>query len=214
MRQWFGMSSKTSAVDSTVGLSAEQTNTRMRIEGELQRRYGMLSTLIARQAGPIRNIVSAYPAGGNYLTFDVEAPGGGGNEVSGQPPTPPPWRPPKRRKPIIQPPTMCTLWGPFSDTGEATPLTVTYNLPADSCAGTLTMTGIEDPSRARGDDYGYSFTVDFDGVNAGASGCLVNSSSFLAIPPGVLVVDVHVQPQCVFPLGSQHGTWEVTVTSP
>ncbi len=214
MRQWFGMSSKTSAVDSTVGLSAEQTNTRMRTEGELQRRYGFLSTLIARQAGPIRNIVSAYPAGGNYITFDVESAGGGSSEAFGQEPPIPPWRPPKKRRPIIDPPESCTLWGPFNDSGQATPLTVTYNLPADSCAGTLTMIGIEDSGRARGDDYGYSFTVDFDGVNAGGSGCLVNSSSTLAIPPGVLVIDVHVQPACVFPLGTQHGTWETTVTSP
>jgi hypothetical protein len=175
----------------------------------------MLTTAIARQAGRILNIVSAHPHGGNFLTFDVEGAPGAGNSVGGEGPPPlPPWQPPKKKKPIVQPPMACSIWGPFSSFGEATPLTVSEVLPAGSCAGTLTLIGTEDPSRPRGDDYGYSFTVDYDGINAGGSGCLVNASTSLPIPPGTLTVDVHVTPQCVFPLGTTHGTWYVQMTCP
>jgi hypothetical protein len=214
VRPWQGLSSKTSAVDSTVGISAEQTNTRLQTEGELQRRWGFLSTCIARQDGRIRNIVSAYPAGGNYLTFDVEGPGGTSDIGGFGDPPPPPWLPPKKKKVIINPPQACTIWGNDSDSGSSVNITVSYTLPAGSCAGTLEVFGNEDFNRPRGDDYGYSFTADFDGVNAFASGCLVNSSSSIAIPPGTLTVDVHVQVQCVFPLGTTPGNWVVNVTCP
>lgn len=212
MINWFGLSSGTTPVDSTRGVSEEQSNTRLKVMGECQRRWGMLTTAIARQAGRILNIVSAHPHGGNYLTFDVE--GAGSNSVGGEDPPPPPWQPPKKKKVIVQPPMACATWGPFNSFGEATPLTVSEVLPANSCAGTLTLTGTEDPARPRGDDYGYSFTVDYNGVNAGSSGCLVNASHTIPIPPGTLTIDVHVTPQCVFPLGSQHGTWYVDMTSP
>lgn len=212
---WLGIIRDTTPLDPRPGASELQANTKVTVDNELQRRSGFQSSSIAKQDGPILGIVSADCASGNFLTFLNGTASPSSYEATGfAPPPTPPHLPPKKRKPIVGNPQACTVWGPFSDTGQATPLTTHYVLPVGSCAGTVTMIGMEDTGRARGDDYGYSFTVDFNGVNAGASGCLVNSSSSLAIPPGTLTVDVHVTPQCVFPLGSTHGTWEVQVTSP
>jgi len=56
---WRGISSDTTDVDDTPGVSTQQYNTRMRVEGELQRRYGFISTDLPPDSGPILSIASA-----------------------------------------------------------------------------------------------------------------------------------------------------------
>ena len=100
MTVWQGIRSQTTPVDPTPGVSEWQANTRMRKQGELQRRYGFLSTAIAQQTGAIYDIISANGLGGNFLTFDLNGSeggflfggGGGGN-------WPPPPVGPLRRRP-------------------------------------------------------------------------------------------------------------------
>jgi hypothetical protein len=58
MIEWQGIAADTADVDETSGVSALQLNTRMRIDGELQRRYGMLSTGLPPLDGPVLYIAS------------------------------------------------------------------------------------------------------------------------------------------------------------
>jgi hypothetical protein len=58
MIEWQGIAADTADVDETSGVSALQLNTRMRIDGELQRRYGMLSTGLPPLDGPILYLAS------------------------------------------------------------------------------------------------------------------------------------------------------------
>lgn len=210
--KWRGVTAKSSPVDDTPGVSEYQQNTRMRIEGELQRRWGMMSSAIAKQAGPIYNIASGSPASGNLITFGVFNAAGPSASVNGfGPPPVPPWQPPKRRKPIVPPPGSCTIWGPFSDAGT-TGATNSYVLPAGSCSGTVSVSGMESADRSRTDNYGYSFTVTADAVLILSSGCLINSGAFIAIPPGALAISVVVTAGCA--AGSLVGSWSISVTSP
>lgn len=94
MRVWHGLSSKTSPVDSTPGISESQYNTRLLIAGECQRRPGMIASGIAQQSGRILMIASSIR--GNFLTFDV-----GGGEMEGVIIPDPPIDGPKKKKPDV-----------------------------------------------------------------------------------------------------------------
>ena len=96
---WLGIARDTTSVDPRPGVSEFQANTRMRVSGELQSRWGYLSSAIAQQAGPILGIASANGATGNFLTFNLggAAPG----EVDGFSPVPAQPVGPKRRKPVV-----------------------------------------------------------------------------------------------------------------
>lgn len=139
MIAWQGLSSKTSAVDSTVGISAYQENTRLRIDGELQRRWGMIASGLPKQDGPILLIASAIR--GNFLTFDI-----GGGEVDGFSPLPPPTIDgPKWKKPQViggnpQPPVIDSIT--FSPTSPPATyvignVTMTANVTYDGLSGPL-----------------------------------------------------------------------------
>jgi hypothetical protein len=97
MTIWRGIHSHSTDVDSTPGVSVYQANTRMQKQGELQRRWGFLSSAIAQQSGPIRYIIAANGLGSNFITFNlngsVTAFGGSADEF------PPPPDGPKRRRP-------------------------------------------------------------------------------------------------------------------
>jgi hypothetical protein len=56
---WQGIKADTTDVDETQGASSYQLNTRMQVDGELQRRYGMLSTGLPPLDGPVLYLASA-----------------------------------------------------------------------------------------------------------------------------------------------------------
>lgn len=99
-RQWYGIRTNVTDVLSDFGMPQTQIGTDMRVQGELQRRPGFQSTSIAQQAGPIRYIISAFPPGRPFVTFDVLAPGNV-VEIDGLGPPPPPPPPPKKKRPEI-----------------------------------------------------------------------------------------------------------------
>lgn len=101
MTGWRGVDVMLTPVADVPGVSEYQLNTRMKTEGELQRRWGYQSSSIAQQAGRVLNIVSAYVAGGNYLTFDLGNASGPLGEVGGFVTPVPPIDGPKWRKPIV-----------------------------------------------------------------------------------------------------------------
>lgn len=98
-RQWYGIRTNVTDVLSDFGMPYTQIGTDMRVTGELQRRPGFQSTSIAQQAGPIRYIISAFPPGRPFLTFDIG--GAGAGTIIGEEDAPPPPQQPKRRKPVV-----------------------------------------------------------------------------------------------------------------
>jgi len=64
---WRGIVRDTTDVDDTPGVSHYQTNTRMRIEGELQRRFGFLSSELDQESGPILGLM----AGNNFMVSEA-----------------------------------------------------------------------------------------------------------------------------------------------
>jgi len=100
---WRGIIRDTTPVDPSPGVSELQLNPRMQTANELQRRWGYLSSAIAKQSGPILGIASANGANGNFLTFDVAGStqgftGLGPAGIDTFPPQPPG---PKARRPIV-----------------------------------------------------------------------------------------------------------------
>jgi hypothetical protein len=55
---WQGIKADTTDVDEAQGVSSYQLNTRMQVDGELQRRYGMLSTGLPPLDGPVLYLAS------------------------------------------------------------------------------------------------------------------------------------------------------------
>lgn len=218
---WLGIRRKSSPVDDALGVSEYQANTHLRVQGQASRRPGMLSTSIAKQAGPIYEIMGASGLGSNFLTFDTGGDadgftqaGGGGND-----PWPPPPQPPKKRKPVGERQGACIVWGPLSDTGTDNSGTWTFTLPPDSCPGTLLVGAAEagggsggSGSGGAGGDYGYSFDVLANGVPILSTGCLVNDGAFAAIPAGTTSLQYTVTASCVG--GLVPGTWSILATSP
>ncbi len=101
MTIWRGIHSHSTDVDSTPGVSVYQANTRMQKQGELQRRWGFLSSAIAQQSGPIRYIIAANGLGNNFLTLGLSGSATGFGGGGAGDPWPPPPDGPKARKPIV-----------------------------------------------------------------------------------------------------------------
>ena len=97
---WLGIRTDITPVADIPGTAEWAANVRLRKADEMQRRYGFLSTAIAKQAGAIRFIIAGNTTRGNFLTFDVD-----GGDVTGFATTggadvfPPPPDGPKRRRP-------------------------------------------------------------------------------------------------------------------
>jgi hypothetical protein len=99
MTIWRGIHSHSTDVDTTPGVSIYQANTRMQKQGELQRRWGFLSSTIAQQTGPIRYIVGTHGLGNNFLTFNLG--GAGAGNLTGFAPAPDQPVGPKARRPDV-----------------------------------------------------------------------------------------------------------------
>lgn len=97
--EWKGIRTNITDVLSDFSVPETQIGTDMRIKGELGRRPGFQSTSIAKQAGPIRYIMSAFPPNRPFLTFDIG--GASAGTVIGTEDAPPPPPPHKRRPPIV-----------------------------------------------------------------------------------------------------------------
>lgn len=210
--KWAGINRRLSPVAEVPGVSEYQQNTRMRVAGELQRRWGFQSTSIAKQAGAILNIASAYPAGGNYLTFDVaQSVGANGGTLGGIGPIPPPpVQPPRRRRPgVTVAPGFCITWGPVTNSGTTT-TTDGFSIVPNSCAGTLVVVATE--SERRSSSYGYQFTVTANAVPILTTGCLVNAGTSAVIPAGTTTIAYTVTGGCAG--GSTEGDWSMTFTCP
>jgi hypothetical protein len=197
---WRGIDTSTTPVDPTLGTGVTQTNTTMRISGELARRHGFLNTSIARRAGAVYNIIGATPPYGSYVFVGWD--NGTSITVNGDGPIPPPpWNPPKRRRPRGDR-DVCTIWGPFVDSGtDSGTLNAIFNLPADSCPGQFFFSALEgggSGGSGAGGDYGYSIDV--------------NDSSLANIPAGTLVLDYTVTASCLG--GLIPGSWSVSATTP
>lgn len=211
---WLGIIRDTSPVDPTPRVSEYQRNTSMRVANELQRRKGYQSALLAKQDGPILAIASV----GNFLTFDIgstSVPGVGSGNVAGET-LGVGQTGPKKRKPLIDPPNVCTTWASFLNQGTGVGGVFNHTLPVGSCAGTITVIGVEaDAGGSAGDglDYGYTFVVTANAVNILTSGCLVNDSAFATIPAGTTAVSITVTVNCRAQ-GAAPGNWTVQGTQP
>jgi len=211
---WLGTIRDTSPVDPTPRVSEYQQNTSMRVANELQRRNGYQSSLLDKQDGPILAIASV----GNFLTFDIGStmtPGVSSGDIAGET-LGVGLVGPKKRKPIIDPPDVCTPWASFLDQGTTVGGVFNHTLPASACAGTITVIGVEaDDGGSDGDglDYGYDFVVTADGVPILSSGCLINDSAFAAIPPDTITVSITVTVDCMAQ-GADPGNWTVQGTQP
>lgn len=141
-RQWYGIRTNVTDVLSDFGMPSTQIGTDMRIAGELQRRPGFQSTSIAQQAGPIRYIISAFPPGRPFLTFDVG--GAGAGTIIGEEDAPQPPQQPKRRRPVVvagqpQAPVINFItYSPASPSGYPVgTLLATANITYDGLSGAL-----------------------------------------------------------------------------
>lgn len=155
-RQWYGIRTNVTDVLSDFGMPYTQIGTDMRVTGELQRRPGFQSTSIAQQAGPIRYIISAFPPGRPFLTFDIGG-ASAGTIIGEDAPNPP--EGPKRQKPIVvagQPvaPTLVSVT-PSPASGTAYP------------AGVVTFTAV----------------VDYDGLSGVLSYSWSNFAGYPNLPP-------------------------------
>lgn len=189
---WRGMLSGTTPVDDTPGVSIYQENTRMRVKGELQRRWGMQNTTIAKQSGPIYGIVGAQPANGNMLTFDVYVAGGGGSATIGGfgPPPDPPVDGRKRRKPggVVAGPLAPWTIPPTVPGGGV------VNLPALAKAGTISF--VASSNVCFGPGQGVIFYLYIDGVFTYQTACMVNGSDSFPVPVQTSNVEVTMALGC------------------
>lgn len=206
--RWKGISSDTTDVDDTPGVSVSQYNTRMQTEGELQRRYGFQNTTMAKRAGRILNIISAIPTHGSFIFTGGLNGAGTSVTVDGEDFIPFPPRPPKKPKPPPpQPPDVCEDWGPFNETGTLTDIKI-FTLPRNSCAGTITMTGIEDVARRT--SYGYSFEIAYEAIVVHNSACLLDDAEVFAIPAGTRSIVISITGGC-FDAGGDVGEWQLSL---
>lgn len=207
---WTGINRKTIPFSENLYSAEYQANTRMDQEGELQRRWGYLTTGIAQQSGIIYNFATANIHGNIHTMFNTGngTTIGGGTIIGVGPQVPPPQKPPKKKKKPIDP-DKCVEWGPFVDTGSLTD-TLNYTVPLNGCPGQVIMTGTEDAGRTPGDDYGYRFIIDLNGVNAFASDVLINNGALFLFPKGGTTLRVRVFGGDAG--GSTPGTWDIVVS--
>lgn len=181
--KWQGINVRTSDVDSTSGVAADQANARMRVEGELQRRWGMIPSGQAKQSSAILNIASSVT--GNFLTFDLS-----GGTVSGYGPMALPIVDgPKRKKPIVvagvpaAPFISGYIWTPAVGAPSSNiTLTVTYTY--DGLSGPLTWT-YPSPNDGGGNSIIPDFGTSPNSVMNYFIGPFPAPDGFTAPPPGL-----------------------------
>ena len=87
--KWEGIVTDTTDVDDTEGVSVYQQNTRMLIEGELQRRHGLIATGLSKASGAILNLAG----GSGFIVTGIDGQADGVpdtiNAITG-----PKWKPP------------------------------------------------------------------------------------------------------------------------
>ena len=204
---WLGVNRKVYPVWRDGALAIYQQNLRMRVHGELQRRNGMASSNVAKQATPIYNLLPvAAPSGPGIIVVPS-----GGNVIGAGPPTMS-WH---DSQPMIPIGSSCTLMQPFTDTGPGSISTSMFP-PAGVCAGTITCTGVEGGSGQGYIPYGYLFVVvTYNGAtitNTSTSGCLINQGQQFALPAGTTRVQYNVTGGCNE--GLTEGTWTLGITTP
>jgi hypothetical protein len=125
---WQGIKADTTDVDETQGVSSYQLNTRMQVDGELQRRYGMLSTGLPPLDGPVLYLASGsgFVVRGTATNVDGD-PDVTGIEVG-----------PERRPPIIDVIRQGGGWViPYTNAGGDKHATAVPGGGTHSCAGTI-----------------------------------------------------------------------------
>lgn len=196
-----GIRRKITAILNDYGSAHYAQNWTFNRVGEIGRRAGLGKSDMASLGGPVilmafgnfdEPYVVQFDGNGNVITSRVPVIIGGG----GGPLFPPP------------PPPACSLFANKSANGVDTD-SVTFTLPVQACASVLTCTGMEAAAR-RGPAYGYSFVVDGDGVNIGATGCLVDDSQAINIDQGIQTVRVGITGGCN-DAGGELGTWSLTL---
>lgn len=142
---WLGIRTDITPVADVPGSAEYIANARLRKADELARRYGYLSTAIAKQTGPIRFIVSANTTHGNFLTFNVaDAVIGygsrGGGDVFPPPPVGPKIIPPigEAGTPVAPVITNITASPPSPSPQPVVPVTFTATVTYDGLSGPLT----------------------------------------------------------------------------
>ena len=89
--KWKGIVTDTTDVDDTEGVSVYQQNTRMLIEGELQRRHGLIATGLSKASGAILNLAG----GSGFIVTGIDG------QADGVPDTISAITGPKRKPPVI-----------------------------------------------------------------------------------------------------------------
>lgn len=112
--KWSGINRKMTPLAEDPGMSQYQQNTRMIVDGELQRRPGMAAASFSPASSiGVLGMVGAYPTSGPYGVV-VDSSG----NVTGFPVVGPIWEPPKLKQPVRGKSfiLVATLsWGDFSD---------------------------------------------------------------------------------------------------
>jgi hypothetical protein len=167
MIEWQGIAADTADVDETSGVSALQLNTRMRIDGELQRRYGMLSTGLPPLDGPI-----LYLASGSGFVVRGTATNVEGNTDPVDIPVGP-----KRKPPIIDVIRQGSGWT-LSTFGQSLGPN-TYTAGPASCSGSISYTilaaqttTLTTSRTVSGGGVGASYIVDVRTVTGPVSGAI------------------------------------------
>lgn len=205
---WLGVNRKVYPVWRDGALAIYQQNLRMRVHGELQRRNGMASSNVAKQATPIYNLIPvAAPSGPGIIVVPQ-----GGTVIGQTGSIIALWN---HAKPIIPVGYVCTMFATLTDTGTTSKNSL-VNPPSDSCAGTITIQGYEASGRSGTGNYGYSFAIECFGP-AGLlatynSACLVNQIASYAMPATTITVTYDVTGGCAG--GMTPGTWGIAVSTP
>lgn len=97
---WLGIRTDVTPVADMPGAAEAAFGVRLRKAGELQRRWGFLSSSIAKQSGPIRYIVASNRPGNNFITLGTDSSPNGFATDGGGDVFPPPPVGPKRRRPM------------------------------------------------------------------------------------------------------------------
>ena len=126
---WSGINRELTSTYQGTGVSEYQQNTRMTVEGELQRRPGMAPANFSPAGGSALGMVGAFPTSGPYGCV-VDSAG----TINGFPVTGPRWGWPQVQLPIAQ----GGAWTiPFNSLGGGGANLYTFNI--QSCPGTFTM---------------------------------------------------------------------------
>lgn len=191
--KWQGMQRRTSSIDPRPGVSVEEVNTRLGREGESLRRLGKASTNVPKQSGAVLNIqppigpagaIIVFPTGGTV--FGYTNPRANWDDTKDETTGDSAWRFPYVSAPV------------------------TFTLPLHHNGGTAYMLAAATNTPANGQ--GLIFSVYFDGVLSYTSACMDSGSDTVAIPAGVVAVQITSVTGCnggfeiTSPFGAASGT--------